>query len=101
MGRSLRDQAGRLSAGASGGEQGSPAVPAPAHPPSLGGPSSPPGPSTSAQTSFTHPAVLPFPSHPSPGGSSAFPICELLSFGRELLPSVLWTVKQVFINKLR
>lgn len=42
------------------------------------------------------------PSHPSPGGRRlAFPICTVLSFGKELLPSVLWTVKQVFINKLR
>lgn len=46
-------------------------------------------------------AGLGVPSHPSPGGGllSRFALC--FSFGKELLPSVLWTVKQVFINKLR
>lgn len=41
------------------------------------------------------------PQPPISGRQLPFPMCELLSFGRELLPSVLWTVKQVFVNKLR
>lgn len=55
----------------------------------------------SAHTRPPHSAAHPVPSRPSPGGSWLSRSTSLLSFGRELLPSVLWTVKQVFINKLR
>lgn len=46
-------------------------------------------------------ACLRVPSHPSLGGGllSRFAPCFL--FGKELPSSVLWTIKQVFINKLR
>lgn len=52
------------------------------------------------QTCLTH-CRPPGPQPPISGRRLTFPICSMLSFGRELLPSVLWTVKQVFINKLR
>jgi hypothetical protein len=45
--------------------------------------------------------LAPSPQPPISGRQLAFLTCSVLSFGRELLPSVLWTIKQVFINKLR
>lgn len=84
--------------------------PAPAGPSCPQPPAHPaPSPRTSSPHTAQHvcpdmlysPCRPPAPQPPISGRQLAFPICELLSFGRELLPSVLWTIKQVFINKLR